>query len=120
QAALLPYGLVLVSANAPASDRIDPGRLASARRSIHLFVADRPLHIAGVGDFRRFSFTVRHRTNPPWWTSAKNSWGDGQRRDHSPGMVRSYPGVLLAQRRVVVEPRHRRDLRELYRARRTG
>src|SRR4029077_19472406 len=32
QAALLPYGLVLVSANAPASDRIDPGRLARARR----------------------------------------------------------------------------------------
>src|SRR4029077_11077791 len=110
QAALLLYGLVLVSANAPAGDRIDPGRLAGARRSIHLFAADRSLHVASVGDSRRFSFTV----------SAKNSWGDGQRRDHSPGMVRSYPSFLLAQRRVAMEARHRRDLRELHRARRTG
>ena len=76
-AILLPYGLVLVSANAPAGYRIDPGRLARARRSIHLFAADRSLHVASVGDYGRFSFTVRHRTNPPWWTSAKNSWGDG-------------------------------------------
>src|SRR5262249_2255491 len=120
QAALHLYGLVLVFNNAPAGDRIDPSRLTSACRSIHLFAADRSVHLASVGDYRRFSFTVRHRTNPPWWTSAKSSWGDGQRRDHCPGMVRSSPSFLLAQRRDAVEPRHRRDLRELYRTRRTG
>src|SRR6266481_5966030 len=46
QAALPPHRLVVVLNNAPAGNWIDSGRLARARRSIHLFAADRSLHVA--------------------------------------------------------------------------
>src|SRR5437879_1735479 len=98
QTALPRHRLVLVPRDAPACNWIDSGGLTGARRSIHLFAPDRSLLVASVGNYGRLNFPVRHRTNPPWWTSAQNSGSDGFPRHYRISLVRSRPGFPLAQR----------------------